>query len=217
MRRPRPVALVAAALAAAIAVQGCASGNGPPVAAPPEHPCGPEVDRTTARVVDVYAAMLARLAQRREHERGGVAGAEVLYLVDHAVPEFHPSGVPDWEKRTPAPASTSTVEFTPAVRRCLEGARLNGLPPIRLVDGYDDPAIRSEPVLVKGGRPGEEAPRRYLDGLLFYIGGVPDRGHRVPLDASSSNATYDWNGGLFVLQRRAGVWRVTEMARTWVA
>jgi hypothetical protein len=214
MRRRRLAGMVAAVLAGVLAVPGCADLDAAPVAVPVQHPCGPEVDRATARVVDVYAAMLAHLAQRRERERGA---AKVLYLVDHAVPEFHPSGVPEWEKRTPAPASTSTAEFTPAVRRCLEGARLNGLPPIRLVDGYDDPAIRSEAVPVKDWPAGDVQPRRYLDGLLFSLGGVPDRGYRVALAASSSNATYDWSGGLFVLQRRAGVWRVTEMARTWVA
>ncbi|HYN17772.1 MAG TPA: hypothetical protein VEY96_06790 [Actinomycetes bacterium] len=214
MRRRRLAGVVAALLAGALAVQGCADPDAAPVAAPAQHPCGPEVDQATARVVDVYAAMLGHLVRQRDH---GVAGAEVLYLVDHAVPEFHPSGVPEWEKQTPAPASTSTAEFTPAVRRCLEAARFDGLPPVRLVEDYDDPAIRSEPVAAKGWPSGQEQPRRYLDGRLFYLGGVPDRGDRLALAASSSDATYDLAGGLFVLRRRAGAWRVTEQARTWVS
>jgi hypothetical protein len=34
--------------------------------------------------------------------------------------------------------------------------------------------------------------------------------------ASSSVATFDLDGGLFVVQRRAGGWRVVDEARTWV-
>jgi hypothetical protein len=214
MGRYRLGALVAVALVAAVALPGCADPGAAPVAVPVRHPCGPEVDPATARVVDVYAAVLGHLVRQRDH---GGADAEVLYLVDHAVPELHESGIPEWEKRTPAPASGSTAELAQPVRRCLEGARLDGLPPIHLVEDYDDPAIRSEPVAVNGWPPGQEQPRRYLGGRLFYLGGVPDRGHRLALAASSSGATYDIAGGLFVLQRRSGAWRVIDQARSWVS
>jgi hypothetical protein len=213
MRRRRLAALVAAALATTLAVQGCADPDAGPVAAPAHHPCGPDVDGATARVVDVYAAMLGHLVRQGNHD---VTGDEILYLVDHAVPEFHETGIPEWEKKTPAPASTSTAEFTPAVRRCLEGARLDGLPPIRLVEDWDDPAIPSEAAPAPGWPSGQEQPRRYLDGRLFFLGGVPDRGHRLALAASSSDATYNQSGGLFVLQRRVGAWRVTGQERYWV-
>jgi hypothetical protein len=213
MGRRRLAALPAAALAMTLAVPGCADPDAAPVAAPAQHPCGPAVDPADARVVDVYLAMLRHLV--RQHGHGG-AGARVLYLVDHAVPEFHETGIPEWEKRTPAPASDSTAEFTPAVRRCLEGARLDGLPPIRLVEDWDDPAIPSEAVPAPGWPSGQEQPRRYLDGRLFFLGGVPDRGHRLALAASSSDATYNHSGGLFVLERRAGAWRVTGQERHWV-
>jgi hypothetical protein len=194
MRRRRLVALVAAALAGALALPACADPDRAQVAAPAQHPCGPDVDPATARVVDVYAAMLRHLVSQ---PRDGNRNLKVLYLVDHAVPEFHPTGVPEWEKRTPAPASTSTAEFAPAVRRCLEGARFDGLPPVRLVD---DP------------------PRRIVDGRLIYLGGVPVRGHRLAIAASSAGGIgYDYGGGLFVLQRRAGAWRVTDQPRTWVS
>jgi hypothetical protein len=216
MRRRRLAALLAAALAGVLAVQGCAGPAGAPVAAPAQHPCGSQVDPATGRVVDVYAAMLRHLVS--ELRDGSL---EVLYLVDHAVPELHPSGVPEWEKRTPAPASTSTAEFTLAVRRCLEGARFEGLPPVRLVEDWDDPAIKTEPFPVRtaAGEPSPgDPPRRIVDGRLFYLGGVPARGPRLAIAASSAGGIgYDYGGGLFVLQRRAGTWRVTEQPRTWMS
>jgi len=212
--RDRLYALVAVALVAAVALPGCADPGAAPVAAPARHPCGPEVDPATARIVDVYAAMLGHLVRERDH---GGAGAEVLYLVDHAVPEFHPTGVPEWEKRTPAPASGSNAEFAPPVRRCLGAARFGGLPPIQLVDDDDDPAIRTEPVAAEGWPPGQERPRRYLGGRLFHLGGVPDRGHRLALAASSSGATDDLVGGLFVMERRTGTWQVVDRARSWLS
>jgi hypothetical protein len=218
MRRRRLAALVAAALAGALALSACADPDTAPVAAPDQHPCGPDVDPATARVVDVYAAMLRHLVSQ---PRDGNGNLEVLYLVDHAVPELHPTGVPEWEKRTPAPASTSTAEFTPAVRRCLEGARFDGLPPVRLVEDWDDPVIRTEPFPVQTAArepyPGEP-PRRIVDGRLFYLGGVPARGHRLAIAASSAGGIgYDYGGGLFVMQRRSGTWRVTDQPRTWVS
>jgi hypothetical protein len=164
-------------------------------------------------VVDVYVTLLRHLLGERGHGR---PGAEVLYLVDHAVPEFHETGVPEREKRTPAPASDSTAEFARPVRRCLEGARFDGLPRIRLVEDWDDPAIPTEPVPVKGWPSGQEQPRRYLGGRLFFLGGVPERGQRLAVAASSSVASFDLRGGLFVVQRRAGAWRVVDEARTWV-
>jgi hypothetical protein len=214
MRRRRLAALVAAALAGALAVQGCADPDRASVVAPVQHPCGPEVDPVTARVVDVYAAMLGHLAGQRDH---GVAGAEVLYLVDHAVPELQETGIPEREKQTPAPASRSTAELAAAVRSCLETARFDGLPPIQLVEDWDDPAIRTEPVPAKGRPSGQEQPRRYLGGRLFFLGGVPAGGQRLALAASSSGGTNDYTGGLFVLRRRGGAWRVTDQARYWVA
>jgi hypothetical protein len=72
-------------------------------------------------------------------------------------------------------------------------ARFDGLPPIQLVEDWDDPAIRAEPVPAKGWPSGQEQPRRYLGG------------------------TNDYTGGLFVLRRRDGAWRVTDQARYWVA
>jgi hypothetical protein len=211
----RRVAGLAAALVLALAVQGCADPATVPAAAPAPHPCGAGTDAATARVVDVYVAILGHLARQ---PRYGGSGARVLYLVDHAVPELQEQGIPEWEKKTPAPASRSTAEFPAPVRRCLEGARFEGLPPIRLVQGWDDPAIDAEPVHPKG-RPagtGPDQPRRYVDGRLYSLGGVPDRGDRLALAASAFSASFDYSGGLFVLQRRGRTWRVAEQARYWV-
>jgi hypothetical protein len=69
---------------------------------------------------------------------------------------------------------------------------------------------------VKGWPSGREQLRRYLGGRLFFLGGVPERGQRLAVAASSSVATFDLDGGLFVVQRRAGAWRVVDEARTWV-
>jgi hypothetical protein len=212
MRRRRLAALVAAALATSLAVQGCADPDAAPVAAPAQHPCGPAVDPADARVVDVYLAMLRHLVRERDH---GGAGARVLYLVDHAVPEFHETGIPEWEKRTPAPASDSTARFAEPVRRCLEDVRFDGLPPINLVEGYDDPAIRTEPVPVEGWPPGAQ-PRRIVDGRLFSVGGVPADGQRLALAASSLGGDNDATGALFVLRQDGAAWRVTGQERFWV-
>jgi hypothetical protein len=214
MRRRRLAALVGAALAWALLLQACADPDAAPLSTSAQHPCGPDADPVTVRVVDVYAAMLGHLVRQDGH---GVAGDEVLYLVDHAVPEFQETGIPEREKRTPAPASRSTAEFTSPVRRCLEDARFDGLPPVRLVEDWDDPAIPTEPVPVKGVPPGKE-PRRYLDGRLFFLGGVPDSGQRLALAASSSGGGgFDYSGGLFVLRRDGGSWRVTGQAHYWIA
>jgi hypothetical protein len=214
MHRRRVATLVAAALTGILAVQGCADPDAAPVATPVEHPCGPGVDPATARVVDVYVAMLGHLVRQRGH---GVAGTEVLYLVDHAVPEFQETGIPEHEKRTPAPASRSTAEFPAPLRRCLEGARFDGLPPIRLVEDWDDPAIPTEPVPAKGFPPGKE-PRRYTGGRLFFLGGVPATGERLALAASSSGGRgFDFSGGLFVLREQGGSWRVVSQDRYWIA
>jgi hypothetical protein len=214
MRRRRLAALVGAALAGALVLPACADPDAAPVATPARHRCGPDVDPVTARVVDVYATMLGHLVRQDGH---GVAGDEVLYLVDHAVPEFQETGIPEREKRTPAPASRSTAEFTPPVRRCLKDAWFDGLPPVRLVEDWDDPAIPTEPVPAKGFPPGKE-PRRYLDGRLFLLGGVPDSGRRLALAAGSSGGGgFDYSGGLFVLRWDGATWRVTGQARYWIA
>lgn len=214
MGHRRGATLVAVALAGVLAVAGCADPDAVPVAAPVEHPCGPEVDPATARVMDVYLAMLGHLVRERAH---GVAGTEVLYLADHAVPELQETGIPEHEKRTPAPASRSTAEFPAPLRRCLEAARFEGLPRIRLVEDWDDPAIPSEPVPGQYRSPGDPW-RRIAGGRLFYLGGVPDRGDRLALAASSAGGLgFDYSGGLFVLERRAGAWRVTDQARYWVS
>jgi hypothetical protein len=214
MRRRRTAMLVAVALTGILAVQGCADPDATPVAAPAGHPCGPAVDPATARVVDVYLAMLGHLVRQRGHS---VAGTEVLYLVDHAVPEFQETGIPEREKQTPAPASRSTAEFTAPLRDCLEGARFDGLPPIRLVEDWDDPSIPTKPVPGKGFPPGKE-PRRYTGGRLFFLGGVPATGERLALAASSSGGGgLDYSGGLFVLRRDGGSWRVSGQERSWVA
>jgi hypothetical protein len=213
MRRRRAAALVAAALAGVVTLPSCADPDAAPVAAPADHPCGPEVDPATARVVDVYAAMLGHLVRQRDHR---VDGTGMLYLVDHAVPEFQETGIPEREKQTPAPASRSTAEFTAPVRRCLEETRFDGLPPIRLVEDWDDQAIPTEPVSARGFPPGKE-PRRYTGGRLFFLGGVPATGQRLALAASSSGGEHDYNGGLFVLRLEGGSWRVTSRDRYWVA
>jgi hypothetical protein len=212
MRRRRAAALVVVALTAVLALPGCADPDARPPAAPAGHACGPGVDPATARVVDVYAAMLGHLVRQADH---GGPGAEVLYLVDHAVPEFHETGIPEAERKTPAPASDSTAEFTAPVRGCLEGARFDGLRPIRLVEDWDDPAIPTEPVAAKGFPPGKE-PWRYVGGRVFSLGGVPDRGDRLALAASSSGGFNDATGGLFILRRDGGSWRVTGQDRFWV-
>jgi hypothetical protein len=208
---------VVAALAATLALAGCADPDAVPdagpTAVPAGHRCGPEADPATARVVGVYAAMLGHLVREGGH---GGPGAQVLYLVDHGVPEFHETGIPEWEKRTPAPASDSTARFTAPVRRCLEGARFDGLPPITLVWGYDDPAVRTEPVAAPGWPAGQPRPRRIVGGRLFSLGGVPAEGGRLALAASSLGGDNDATGGLFVLRREAGAWRVTAQDRHWV-
>jgi hypothetical protein len=211
--RRRLAGLAAGALALAMAVQGCAAPDAAPASAPARHPCGAGVDPATARVVDVYVAMLHHLMGQRDH---GGPGARVLYLEDHAVPELQEQGIPEREKQTPAPASDSTAEFAPAVRRCLEGVRFDGLPPIRLVDGWGDPAIRTEPMEGKGWPADQPRPPRIVDGRLFSLGGVPAGGTRLALAASSLGGFNDATGGLFVLQRDGGTWRVTGQARYWV-
>jgi hypothetical protein len=213
MRRPRLAWLVAAALAATLAAGGCADKDATPVATPAEHPCGPGVDPATARVVDVYAAVLGHLVRQRDH---ATPGAEVLYLVDHAVPELQETGIPEHEKQTPAPASDSTASFSAPVRRCLEDARFDGLPPIRLVEGFDDPAVRTEPVRWPDWPADLERPRRIVDGRLFSLGGVPAGGDRLALAASSLGGENDATGALFVLARDGGSWRVTGQERWWV-
>jgi hypothetical protein len=215
--RRRRLAGLAAALAATLAVAGCAdpaaSPGVVPVAAPAPHPCGPQAEEATTRVVDVYVAMLGHLVRQPDH---GGPGARVLYLVDHAVPELQETGILEEEKQTPAPASDSTAEFPRAVRRCLEGTRFDGLPPIRLVDGWGDPAIRTEPQPPKGWPSGQPPPRRIVDGRLFSLGGVPDGVTRLGLAASSLAGDNDATGGLFVLRRDGGTWRVTSQERYWI-
>jgi hypothetical protein len=201
-----------AGLVVALAVQGCADPATVPAAAP-QHPCGPQTDPSTARVVDVYVAMLGHLVRQPDH---GGPHAPVLYLVDHAVPELKETGALPEERRTPAPASGSTAEFAPAVRRCLEGVRFDGLPPIRLVEGWGDPNIRTEPIASKGWPSGQPPPRRIVDGRLFSLGGVPASGTRLALEASSLGGFNDATGGLFVLRREGRTWRVTKQARYWV-
>ena len=129
------------------------------------------------------------------------------------MPELRERGIPESEKQTPAPASDSTAEFDPAVRRCLEGARFDGLPPIRLVDGWGDPAIPTEPVAGKGWPAGQPKPLRIVGGRLFSLGGVPDGVTRLALAASSLGGFDDATGGLFVLERDGGTWRVTGHLR----
>jgi hypothetical protein len=217
MGRRRQAGLAAVALAVTLAVQGCASPDATSGAAPPgppaPTPCGPRTDPVTVRVVDVYAAMLRHLVGRRGP---GGPGARVLYLEDHAVPELRERDIPESGKQTPTPASDSTAEFAPAVRRCLEGARFDGLPPIRLVDGWGDPAIPTEPVAGKGWPAGQPKPLRIVGGRLFSLGGVPDEGARLALAASSLAGDNDATGGLFVLRRDGGTWRVTSQERYWI-
>jgi hypothetical protein len=214
MGRRRQAGLAAVTLAVTLAVQGCASPDATSGAAPPApHPCGPGADPATARVVDLYVTMLRHLVRQRDH---GGPGARVLYLVDHAVPELQETGILEEEKQTPAPASDSTAEFAPALRRCLEGVRFDGLPPIRLVDGWGDPAIRTEPMAGKGWPAGQPRPLRVVDGRLFSLGGVPDGVTRLALAASSLAGDNDATGGLFVLRRDGGTWRVTSQERYWI-
>jgi hypothetical protein len=213
MDRRRLARLAAGALVLAMAVQGCADPATAPATAPAGHLCGAQSDPATARVVDVYVAMLRHLMRQRDH---GGPGARVLYLEDHAVPEFHEQGIPEREKQAPAPASDSTAEFTPPVRRCLEGVRFDHLPPIRLVDGWGDPAIRTEPMAGKGWTADQPRPERIADGRLFSLGGVPAGGTRLAVAASSLGGFNDATGGLFVLRRDGGTWRVTDHLHDWV-
>ena len=198
--------LVGAAVALALLVQGCgAAGKRPST---DRHPCGPRVDPATARTVDVYVTAIRYLLDEPASQRARPA---VLYVVERAVPD--PTGLHDPGSGGPAPAtgvSASTSRFPTPARTCLTTVRFAGLPPLRMVRGLDDPAVRR----TAGAGP---VPR-IADGRLVTLSGVPPTGDRIELAAGSNGGGgLDFFGGVYVLERRGDTWRVTGQERAWIA
>jgi hypothetical protein len=114
------------------------------------------------------------------------------------------------------PCGPEADAATVRVADVLAGARFDGLPPIRLVVGWGDPAIRTEQVAREGWPAGQPVPVRIVGGRLFSLGGVPARGTRLALSAGSLAGENDATGGLFVLRHDGRGWRVTGEERHWV-
>jgi len=174
---------------------------------PAEHACGPAADAATARTIDVYVAVLQHL-MANPNARG--RPVRVLYVVDRAVPYDDNAGMlPSERRQQTAPRSASTAAFAESVKGCLASVRFPNLPPIRLVSGYDDPRV------AKAGR--DPFPV-VADGRVVQLEGVPPQGDRLELAASSNGGGgLDAFGGVYILGRRDGAWRVVDMERGWIA
>ena len=186
-------------------LQGCAAAaDGPAGGAPADHPCGRGVDARTARTVDVYVAVMRRLLQD-----AGAAGSdlEVLYLVER--PTADPAGV-QGDHGAATGSTPAAAPLPEAVRRCLGRARFTGLPAIRLVSGVDDSAIRRAPGL--GPIP------RFPGGRVVTVAPVPPDGDRLLIAASSDGGGgLGVAGGVYVVERHGGAWRVTGQERSWIS
>jgi hypothetical protein len=209
---------------------GCATGGGAP-SRPGRCPCGAELvvgrvcgwpsparcgpagdarlragDRCGDRQ-DVYVAVLQRLMA---DPNARVRPVRVLYVADRAVPYDDNAGLLPSERRRPtAPRSASTAPLTVVVKRCLASVRFPDLPPVRLVSGFDDPRVAKA-----GGGPVPVV----ADGRVVQLEGVPPEGDRLELAASSNGGGgLDAFGGVYVLARRDGTWRVVDLERGWIA
>jgi hypothetical protein len=205
VRRAGPVAALAVL---SLLGAGCAADPALPVAdRPATHACGPATDAATARTIDVYVAVLQRLmADPNAHLRP----VRVLYVADRAIPYDDNAGLLPSERRRPtAPRSASTAPFTEPVKRCLAAVRFPDLPPIRLVRGFDDPRVAKS-----GGGPVPVV----ADGRVVQLEGVAPEGDQLELAASSNGGGgLDAFGGVYVLARRDGTWRVVGLERGWIA
>lgn len=60
--------------------------------------------------------------------------------------------------------------------------------------------------------------RRWSDGRLITLAAVPASGDRVEVAGSSNGGGgLDMFGGVYVVQRRTEGWKVTGIARAWIA
>jgi hypothetical protein len=175
---------------------------------PPHYVCGPGTDAATARTIDVYVAVLQHLTGDPNAWLG-----RVLYVVDRAVPMMWVKDAEVPERRRPtAPRSTSTAPFAASVKRCLASVRFPDLPPtIRLVSGVEDPRVAK--------KQGQRGPMAVVaDGRVVQLEGVPPKGDRLELAASSNGGGgLDASGGLFILERRGGIWQVVDLRASWIA
>jgi hypothetical protein len=187
---------------------------------PAHQACGPATDAATARTIDVYVAVLQRLTGDPHAWLG-----RVLYVVDRAVPmkwvkdaqapsrtDNNGAAVPSERRRPTAPRSTSTAPFTDSVKRCLASGRFPDLPPtIRLVSGVEDPRVAK--------KQGQRGPMAVVaDGRVIQLEGVPRKGNRLALAASSNGGGgLDAHGGLFILERRGGIWQMVDVRAQWIA
>ena len=183
--------------------------------------CGPGTDAATARTIDIYVAVLQHLTGDPNAWLG-----RVLYVVDRAVPmmwvkdtevpsertDSNGAAVSPERRRPTAPRSTSPAPFAASVKRCLASVRFPDLPPtIRLVSGVEDPRVAK-----KQGQRGSMAV--VADGRVVELEGVPPKGDRLALAASSNGGGgLDAHGGLFILERRGGIWQVVDLRARWIA
>jgi hypothetical protein len=85
-----------------------------------------------------------------------------------------------------------------------------GLPPIRLVSGFEDPRVAK--------KPGGVGIPRVADTRLIQLEGIPQQGDRLRLAASSNGGgSLDAFGGLFILERRGGSWQVVDTENQWIS
>jgi hypothetical protein len=176
---------------------------------PAHYVCGPGTDAATARTIDVYVAVLEHLTGDPNAWLG-----RVLYVVDRAVPMkwVQDAAVPSERRRSTAPRSTSTAPFAASVKRCLASVRFPDLPPtIRLVSGVEDPRVAK--------KQGQRGPMAVVaDGRVVELEGVPPKGDRLALAASSNGGGgLNAHGGLFILERHGGIWQVVDIRASWIA
>jgi hypothetical protein len=204
------VSVVAAGCAAAPTKPPRDRSAAPSVASrdqPAHQACEPGTD-ATARTIDVYVAVLQHLTGRQ----GPLRPVQVLYVVDRAVPStwLPRPARPGEQPRSTAPRSTSKAPFTAPVKQCLASVQFPNLPPIRLVSGIEDPRVAK--------KEDRGAMSVVADGRVIQLEGVPPKGDRIRLAASSNGGGgLDAFGGLLILERRGGSWRVVGTENAWIA